>query len=80
MSRKGGVSELEGLFSSFSGDLSATEASFDRKGSPGFRGGKGILAHAVLLKHRRLKAGNDEDCRGNDDVIGSCRLVTIASP
>lgn len=51
MSRKGGLSELEGLFNSISGDLAATEASFDRKGSAGFTGGKGILAHAVLLKH-----------------------------
>lgn len=44
MSRKGGVSEVLGVLRSVSGEEAAMEASLERKGSLGFRGGIGILA------------------------------------
>lgn len=83
MSKYGGVSELEGRLTSISGDVAATEASFDRKGSLGFIGGIGILAllstQTVLLRQRRLNTGNDGDEHKNDDAIGTRKPVTITS-
>lgn len=56
MSRKGGVSEFRGGLRNVSGEEAATEASLERNGSLGLRGGIGILAVlvAALMEQRVL--------------------------
>lgn len=46
-SRNGGEWEFEGRSRNFSGEVEATEASLERKGSLGLIGGNGILAEDV---------------------------------
>lgn len=54
-SKYGGVSGLTGRLRNFSGDLAATEASLERKGSLGLMGGMGILAAALAPMQEAAK-------------------------
>lgn len=54
MSNKGRLSGLEGGLRSVSGEEAATEASLERKGSLGFKGGKGILEFPIALRVLRV--------------------------
>lgn len=85
-SKYGGVSEFAGgRLRSRSGDDAATEASFDKKGSLGLRGGIGILAllteQSAPFKPRRFWDGDEdeEDEHRNDDVTGSWKMDAIFS-
>lgn len=85
-SKYGSVSEFaEGRLRSSSGDDAATEASFDKKGSLGFRGGNGILAllteQSAPFKPRRFWDGDEdeEDEHRNDNVMGSWKIDAIFS-
>lgn len=60
-SRNGGVSEFLGLLKSASGEVAAREASLDRNGSLGLKGGIGILELQTAPKLRRLGDGTEED-------------------
>lgn len=53
-SKYGGVSALTERLRRFSGAEAATEASFERNGSFGFKGGMGILAALLAPKARQL--------------------------
>lgn len=70
-SRNGGVSEFLGLLRSVSMDVAATEASLDKKGSLGLRGGVGILVLFIALKLGRLEDGREDDEEQQiDEAIG----------
>lgn len=81
-SRKGRESEPEGRWRSLSGEVAATEASLERKGSLGLIGGIGILAEHVgfmeqwVLKIGRVVDGEDED--GMEEAMGSWREAAMA--
>lgn len=74
-SRYGGISELTGRSSNVSGEVAATDASLERKGSLGFIGGIGILAAPLELRAQQrpllLMAGEGED--GDRELIVTCR-------
>ncbi|OWM72388.1 hypothetical protein CDL15_Pgr018273 [Punica granatum] len=76
----GGVSELTGRLSSVSGEVAATDANLDRKGSLGFIGGIGIFAEFLELTAQQrvllLVEGADED--GARELIVTCRAVAMA--
>lgn len=78
---------MTGRLSKVSGEVAATEASFDRNGSLGFMGGTGILALALaLIEHKVLKFlrfldprdGEDDD-DGSEVDMGICKLITIVN-
>lgn len=80
MSRYGGVSEFFWLLRSISGEVAATEASFDRKGSLGLTGGMGILVlfteHRVLIL-RRLSEGDEDEEHGSEEDNGTRKQLAI---
>lgn len=69
---------LAGRLSKVSGELRATEASLERKGSLGFIGGMGILAFALALMEQKVV--KFRDFREDEQVgvqIGICKLLAI---
>lgn len=81
-SKNGGVSELTGRLSNASGELAATEASLDKKGSFGLTGGIGTLAlDLAFMEHRVLKflslTDGEEDEDGREVEMGICKLMAI---
>lgn len=82
-SKYGGVLELTGRFRSVSGELSATEASFDRNGSLGLSGGNGILALALALREQEAlrllgpRHVEEDDEEGSEVEMGTCKPNTI---
>lgn len=74
ISKYGGTSELTGRLRSLSGELAATEASFDKNGSLGLR----ELRVAQGLKRQRfIDCVEDEEEHAIEDAIGNRKGVAI---
>lgn len=87
-SKYGGVSEFTGRLRNASGDVAATDASFERNGSLGLTGGMGILAEPfapraqlLLFKLPRLIDCSDEEDEEEHEgiayAIGTCKQEAI---
>lgn len=82
-SKYGGDSELTDGLSNVSGEVAATEASLDKKGSFGFKGGIGILALVLafmeqrVLQFLRFLSLTEEDEDGSEVEMGICKLMAI---
>lgn len=82
-SKYGGDSELTGRLSNVSGEVAATEASLDKKGSFGFKGGIGILALVLafmeqrVLQFLRFLSLTEEDEDGSEVEMGICKPMAI---
>jgi hypothetical protein len=79
------VSELTGRLRSVSGEVAATEASFEINGSLGFIGGKGSLPllwafmAQKVLKFLLLRDCAEVEADGSEDAMGKCRAVAMVS-
>ena len=79
------MSELTGRLRSVSGEVAATEASFEINGSLGFIGGMGSLPllwafmAQKVLKFLLLRDCAEVEADGSEEAMGKCRAVAMVS-